>query len=334
MPENNFDVARLLVGSESTLVTVLRAEITLVRQPQAHVLALLGFDDVAAAADAVRLVLDHDPAALEGIDHRLASLEHSQHLAEAALRRLPGGNAWLMVQFNGDDPDEARGRANAMIAHLRQETTQQTAVLDDPEHQKQVWEAREAGLGATAHPPRGPDTHAGWEDAAVPPDRLGDYLRDFRKLLERYGYQGASLYGHFGQGCVHTRIPFDLRTAPGVAAYRAFADESAHLVTDYGGSLSGEHGDGQSRGELLPIVFGRRIITAFEDLKDLFDPQNRMNPGKVVRPAALDEHLRLGADYRPSNPPPNSPTLTMITGSAAPPTGAWESASAAGTRRG
>ncbi|CAN5662878.1 FAD-binding and (Fe-S)-binding domain-containing protein [soil metagenome] len=302
LPENDFDVARLLVGSESTLVTVLHAEITLVRRPQTHVLALLGFGDIAAAADAVPLVLDHDPAALEGFDHRLASLEHSQHLAEEALRELPGGNAWLMVQFNGDDRGEACDRANAMIDHLRQKTTEYTALLDDPEHQRQVWEAREAGLGATAHPPQSPDTHAGWEDAAVPPGRLGDYLRDFRNLLERYGYQNASVYGHFGQGCVHTRIPFDLRTAPGVAAYRAFAKESAHLVTDYGGSLSGEHGDGQSRGELLPIMFGPRIITAFEDLKDLFDPQNRMNPGKVVRPAALDENLRLGADYRPSEP--------------------------------
>ncbi len=302
LPENDFDVARLLVGSESTLVTVLHAEITLVPRPQAHVLALLGFEDVAAAADAVPLVLEHQPAALEGFDHRLASLEHSQHLAEEALRQVPDGNAWLMVQFNGDDRDEACGRAKALVDHVRQQATQHTVVLEDPQHQKQVWEAREAGLGATAHPPLSPDTHSGWEDAAVPPDRLGNYLRDFRKLLERYEYQSASLYGHFGQGCVHTRIPFDLRTAPGVAAYRAFAEESAHLVTDYGGSLSGEHGDGQSRGELLPIMFGQKIITAFEDLKDLFDPQNRMNPGKVVRPAALDENLRLGADYRPAEP--------------------------------
>ena len=302
LPENDFDVARLLVGSESTLVTVLRAEITLVRRPKAHVLALLGFDDVATAADAVPAVLEHDPAALEGFDHRLAALEHSQHLAAEALRQLPGGNSWLMVQFNGDDPDAARKHADAMIEHLRQKHTHHTAVLDDPEHQRQVWEAREAGLGATAHPPQGPDTHSGWEDAAVPPDRLGDYLRDFEHLLDRHGYQSASLYGHFGQGCVHTRIPFDLKSAAGIANYRAFAEESAHLVTDYGGSLSGEHGDGQSRGELLPIMFGQEIITAFEELKDLFDPLNRMNPGKVIRPAALDENLRLGADYRPTEP--------------------------------
>ncbi|MFZ0832701.1 MAG: FAD-binding and (Fe-S)-binding domain-containing protein [Mycobacterium sp.] len=302
LPEKGFDVAGLLVGSESTLVTVLRAEISLVRRPAAHVLALLGFDSLGAAGDAVPAVLDHQPAALEGFDRQLTELEHSQHLAEAALKELPEGNAWLMVQINGDDQDEASGKAEEMISDLRRGAAQHTKILEDPRHQEQVWKAREAGLGATAHPPDSPDTHAGWEDGAVPPDRLGDYLRDFQQMLDRYGYSGASLYGHFGQGCVHVRIPFDLRTAAGIARYRAFAEEAAHLVTDYGGSLSGEHGDGQARGELLPIMFGDRVVRAFEELKDLFDPGNRMNPGKVVRALPLDRDLRWGADYRPAEP--------------------------------
>jgi Pyruvate/2-oxoacid:ferredoxin oxidoreductase delta subunit len=136
----------------------------------------------------------------------------------------------------------------------------------------------------------------------VPPDRLGDYLRDFHDLLERYDYGTASLYGHFGQGCVHTRIPFVLRTAEGIAKYRSFVEESARLVVKYGGSLSGEHGDGQSRGELLPIMFGERVVKAFEQTKALFDPNNRMNPGKVVHPYKLDENLRFGVDYRPAEP--------------------------------
>lgn len=302
LPEKNFDVAQLLVGSESTLVTVLRAELTLVRRPAASALVLLGFDDITTAADAVPLVVQHDPAALEGIDHRLAQLEHSRHLAENALRQLPEGAAWLMVQMNGDSRAEADARAEKMIDDVCRRTGAHAAVFDDATHKKQMWAAREAGLGATAYPAGEPETHEGWEDAAVPPDRLGDYLRDFRALLDRYGYGTASLYGHFGQGCVHTRIPFDLRTADGIAKYRAFAEDSAHLVVDYGGSLSGEHGDGQSRAELLPIMFGERLVTAFGELKALFDPRNRMNPGKVVHPFRLDENLRQGATYRPLEP--------------------------------
>ena len=303
LPENGFDVAKLLVGSESTLVTVLRAEVSLVRRPKTHVLALLGFDDVIAAADAVPTVLEHRPAALEGMDHRLATLEHSEHVAEGALQELPDGNAWLLVQFNGDDTDTAARAAEDMVAHVRREEPVVDAkVLHDDAEQKRVWAAREGGLGATAHPPGGPDTHPGWEDAAVPPDRVGDYLRDFRDLLHRFGYEGSSLYGHFGHGCIHTRIPFDLKSADGIQRYREFATAAAHLVTDYGGSLSGEHGDGQARGELLNIMFGDDLVGAFEELKQILDPTNKMNPGKVVYPAGLDEHLRWGADYRPYEP--------------------------------
>ena len=260
---------------------------------------MLGFDDIFAAADAVPAVLRHRPAALEGIDHRLVELEHSRHLAEKALRQLPGGNAWLMVQFDGDDQDDADAKAHAMIDDLH-EATPHATVFDDPVRKEEVWQAREAGLGATAYPPGDPDTHEGWEDAAVPPDRFGDYLRDFRDLLDRYDYGSSSLYGHFGQGCVHTRIPFQLATAEGAATYRRFAYDAALLVVRYGGSLSGEHGDGQSRGELLPIMFGDRVVTAFEEVKALFDPRNRMNPGKVVHPRRLDQDLRMGPDYRPA----------------------------------
>lgn len=302
LPENNFHVAKALVGSESTLVTVLRAELTLVRVPAATALAVVGFDDIASAADAVPAILEHHPSALEGLDHRLVELEHSRRLAEKALRQLPDGHAWLMVQLDGDDQDEADRKAKSMIDALHKVPHNGVTMLDDPTRKEEVWAAREAGLGATAYPPNEPETHEGWEDAAVPPDRLGDYLRDFHRLLDRYDYGTASLYGHFGQGCVHTRIPFVLRTADGVAKYRSFVEDSARLVVRYGGSLSGEHGDGQSRGELLPIMFGERMIGAFEQTKALFDPHNRMNPGKVVHPYRLDENLRFGVDYRPAEP--------------------------------
>jgi FAD/FMN-containing dehydrogenase/Fe-S oxidoreductase len=302
LPEKGFHVAKALVGSESTLVTVLRAELQLVRQPAATALVVLGFDDIASAADAVPAVLEHDPAALEGLDHRLVELEHSRRLAEKALRQLPDGNAWLMVQLDGDNQDDADRKAKSMIDALHKAMKTDSTVLDDPTRKREVWAAREAGLGATAYPPNEPETHEGWEDAAVPPDRLGDYLRDFQRLLDRYDYGTASLYGHFGQGCVHTRIPFVLRTAEGIAKYRSFVQESARLVVEYGGSLSGEHGDGQSRGELLPIMFGERMVGAFEETKALFDPKNRMNPGKIVHPFRLDDNLRLGVDYRPAEP--------------------------------
>lgn len=301
LPENGFDVGKALVGSESTLVTVLRAELSLVRIPAATALAVLGFGDVFCAADAVPAVLEHEPSALEGLDHRLVELEHSRRLAEKALRQLPDGKAWLMIQFDGDDQDDADRKAKSMIDALQGVYTDAT-VIDDPQRKEEVWAAREAGLGATAYPPNEPETHEGWEDAAVPPDRLGDYLRDFRRLLHDYDYGSASLYGHFGQACVHTRIPFVLRTAEGIAKYRSFAEDSARLVVSYGGSLSGEHGDGQSRGELLPIMFGERIVDAFERTKALFDPDNRMNPGKVVHPYKLDENLRYGVGYRPAEP--------------------------------
>jgi Fe-S oxidoreductase len=174
--------------------------------------------------------------------------------------------------------------------------------MDDPDREDELWQVREAGLGATAHVPGRPDTWEGWEDSAVPVDRLGDYLRDLRRLYADFGYAsdvGPSLYGHFGQGCVHTRIPFDLYSTEGVAAYRRFLERAADLVASYGGSLSGEHGDGQTRGELLSRMFGEQVVSLFQDVKALFDPQDRMNPGKVVHPAPLDRHLRLGGQWAP-----------------------------------
>ena len=294
LPENGFHVARALVGSESTLVTVLHAEIELFEVPKFRSLVVLGYPDIARAADVVPRVVRHDPLAVEGLDDTLISLEREEHLAGDALDKLPEGSGWLFVQFGADSEDEAQARAHALIEDVQavgEHRVPHAAYVDDPAVEDKLNDVREAGLGATAHPPGKHETHEGWEDAAVPPERLGDYLRDFRKLLERYDYRGASLYGHFGQGCVHTRIPFELRTAEGIAHYRSFVEEAADLVVSYGGSLSGEHGDGQSRGELLPKMFGPDLIRAFGELKAAFDPGNRMNPGKVVAPNPLDSRL-------------------------------------------
>ncbi|MEU9067557.1 FAD-binding and (Fe-S)-binding domain-containing protein [Streptomyces sp. NPDC048306] len=306
LPEYGFDVAGLLVGSESTLVTVLRAELELVPVVRERSLLVLGFDSIDKAADAVPEILPHEPIALEGVDARLVRDERIKHLNEKALAEMPEGNAYLLVQFGGDTVEEADARAHRMLEAVhRSEHDADCAFLDDPGHERDLWQVREAGLGATAHIPGRPDTFEGWEDSAVSPDRLGDYLRRLRALFEEFGYlsdTGPSLYGHFGQGCVHTRIPFDLYTADGVATYRRFMERAADLVVEFGGSLSGEHGDGQSRGELLSRMFGDRLVEAFGRLKAVFDPLDRMNPGKIVAPYGLDENLRLGSGWAPFEP--------------------------------
>ncbi|MCW8378201.1 FAD-binding and (Fe-S)-binding domain-containing protein [Streptomyces justiciae] len=306
LPEHGFDVAGLLVGSESTLVTVLRAELKLVPVVKEQTLVVLGFPDIDTAADAVPEILPYEPIALEGVDSRLIRDERIKHLNPKARAQLPEGNAYLMVQFGGETVEESDEHAHRMLDGLHEsEHDPKVAFFDDPSHEEELWQVREAGLGATAHIPGHPDTFEGWEDSAVPPDRLGEYLRRLRRLYEEFGYlsdTGPSLYGHFGHGCVHTRIPFDLYSADGVAAYRRFMERAADLVAEFGGSFSGEHGDGQSRGELLPRMFGEQLVSAFNELKGAFDPLNRMNPGKVVAPYRLDENLRLGGDWAPYAP--------------------------------
>ncbi|MEU3660388.1 FAD-linked oxidase C-terminal domain-containing protein [Streptomyces sp. NPDC032940] len=304
LPEKGFDVARALVGSEGTLVTVLRAELELVPVPRFESLLVLGYDDICAAADDVSHLLEHcEPSQLEALDGRMAQLMREEGAYLDSLRALPDAGAWLMVQFSGDRQADVDEQAHALLRAIgRSEKDRDVAFSDDPGREQKMLNAREAGLGVTARPPDDRETWEGWEDSAVPPERLGDYLRDLKKLFEEFDYDHPSLYGHFGQGCVHTRIPFELKTAEGVADFRRFVERAADLVVSYGGSLSGEHGDGQSRGELLTRMFGERLVAAFGEMKQLFDPGNRMNPGKVVDPHPVDGQLRLGPSWRPATP--------------------------------
>ncbi|MFF7236096.1 FAD-linked oxidase C-terminal domain-containing protein [Streptomyces collinus] len=304
LPENGFDLAKALVGSEGTLVTVLRAELDLVPVPAYQSLLVLGYEDICAAADDVSHLLEHSsPSQLEALDGRMAQLMREEGAYLESLDVLPEGDSWLMVQFSGDSQDAVDEQAHALLRAVgRGEKDANVAFSDNPEREQKMLKAREAGLGVTARPPDDRETWEGWEDSAVPPERLGDYLRDLRKLFEEFDYDHPSLYGHFGQGCVHTRIPFGLKTADGVARFRRFVERAADLVASYDGSLSGEHGDGQSRGELLTRMFGERLVTAFGELKALFDPGNRMNPGKVVDPNPVDGQLRLGPTWRPGTP--------------------------------
>ncbi|MFB6959789.1 FAD-binding and (Fe-S)-binding domain-containing protein [Streptomyces sp. NPDC056309] len=304
LPENGFDVARALVGSEGTLVTVLRAELELVPVPAYQSILVLGYEDICRAGDDVSHVLEHcSPSQMEALDGRMAQLMREEGAYLDSLNVLPEGDSWLLVQYSGDSQEDVDEQAQALLRAIgRSEKDPGVAFSDNPEREQKMLKAREAGLGVTARPPDDRETWEGWEDSAVPPERLGDYLRELKELFEEFGYDHPSLYGHFGQGCVHTRIPFGLKTAEGVADFRRFVERAADLVASYGGSLSGEHGDGQSRGELLTRMFGERLVTAFGELKALFDLDNRMNPGKVVDPNPVDGQLRLGPAWRPATP--------------------------------
>jgi FAD/FMN-containing dehydrogenase/Fe-S oxidoreductase len=303
LPERGFNLARALVGTEGTCVTVLKARVKLLPSPPVRVMVALGFPNIYLAADAVPRVMQHAPIGLEGLDDYLIELMRRQDLHPDKVALLPEGAGWLLAEFGGDGETEATAKAEELIRALETEDDPPAMklIVEAPEQEK-LWSVREAGLGATAHPPDEPHAWEGWEDAAVRPERLGDYLREFRRLLDRYGYK-TSLYGHFGDGCIHCRIDFDLLSEKGIRAYRSFVQEAAELVLRHKGSLSGEHGDGQSRGELLSMMYGEKLVEAFREFKYIWDPRNRMNPGKVVDPAPLDSNLRLGADFQPAEPP-------------------------------
>ena len=300
--EGKFNLARALVGSEGTLVTILEATLDLVHNPPFQTLLVLGYPDVYEAGDHIAEILEFKPMGFEGLDSELIENMKKKGLHTKYIDRLPEGKGWLLVQFPGESRAEADGRARELMEKLKRQARPPSMKLyDDIADEKAVWEIRESGLGATAFVPGEPDAWPGWEDSAVPPSRVGDYLRDLRQLMQKHGYQ-AALYGHFGMGCIHCRISFDLRTGDGIKNYRRFAEEAAELVTRYGGSLSGEHGDGQARGELLKIMFGDEIVKAFREFKSIWDPDWKMNPGKIVDPNPLDSNLRLGANYSPWEP--------------------------------
>jgi FAD/FMN-containing dehydrogenase/Fe-S oxidoreductase len=293
LPENGFHLARALVGSEGTCALLLGATLDLVPSPPCRALLVLGFEDIYTAADAVPEILTYGPVGLEGIDDRMVTFLRRKSLESEDIKLLPEGGGWLLVEFGGDSPDDVRAKAERARDGLAKRA--HAKLLLDAGQQHHLWALRESGLPATALVPGQRDTWEGWEDSAVPPAQLGAYLRELRALFERYGY-GCSLYGHFGDGCVHTRIDFDLRTWPGVAHFRSFVGEAADLVMRHGGSFSGEHGDGQSRAELLPKMFGPEIMDAFAEFKGIWDPLGRMNPGKVVDPYLITENLRIGPD--------------------------------------
>src|SRR5581483_3125639 len=303
LPEHGFHVARALVGSEGTCATVLEATCNLVESPPVRVLLVIAYPDIYDCADRVPEIMAYKPIGLEGIDNLLVEFTKRKGINGEGLKLLPGGGGWLLTEFGGQTIPEAESQARQLMQHLeRSQSPPDMRLYSGKEQVKRVWEVRESSLGVISHVPGEPLTWEGWEDSAVPPEKLGNYLRDLRKLMDEYHYLGV-LYGHFGHACVHSRISFDMQSKEGITRFRRFMEEAADLVVSYGGSLSGEHGDGQSRAELLPKMFGPELVQAFNEFKSAWDPDWRMNPGKVVQPYRMDENLRLGPGYDPWDPP-------------------------------
>ncbi|MFJ8821402.1 FAD-binding and (Fe-S)-binding domain-containing protein [Streptomyces sp. NPDC102467] len=278
LPEHGTDLARFFCGTEGTLGLVTGATVKLVEAPRAKALAVLGYADESAAAEAAAGLLPHGPLTVEGMAADLVPADSG----------LPKGGAWLFVETGGATPGEARAAAERIV---RAADVTDALVVDDPAGQRTLWRIREDASGTATRMPDGSEAWPGWEDCAVPPAQLGPYLREFRGLLREHGLRGTP-YGHFGDGCIHVRIDFDLLTEPGIGRFRRFSEELAALVAAHGGSLSGEHGDGQARAELLPTMYGAELVGLFERVKGVWDPADVLNPGMLVRPARLDENLR------------------------------------------
>lgn len=290
LPENRFDVARMLVGSEGTLALVTEASVRLVAEPAHRVLVVLGYPDIASAGDASPTVLTFSPTACEGIDSRIVDVVRERR-GPGAVPPLPRGAAWLFVEVVGDTVAEAVDKAQTLG---RSCGALDSLVVTDSAQAASLWRIRADGAGLAGRSPAGLPAHAGWEDAAVPPARLGDYLREFDSLMNDFGVTGLP-YGHFGDGCMHVRIDLPLDKPGGVQVFRDFLLAAGELVAGYGGSLSGEHGDGRARSELLPLMYSKDALDLFAAVKNAFDPDNILNPGVVVDPRPLDADLRIPA---------------------------------------
>ncbi|MEU5990010.1 FAD-linked oxidase C-terminal domain-containing protein [Spirillospora sp. NPDC047418] len=287
LPEKGFDVARALVGSEGTLALTLAARVRMVREPACRVLVVLGYGSMAEAADAVPAILPHGPVACEGLDSRITAVMRERRGADA-VPPLPKGSGWLLVELAGAEIGGLRDGARKVAGDSG---CADSMVVEDMALAEALWRIREDGAGLVARTPDGEQAHAGWEDAAVPPERLGAYLREFEALLDEYGLFGVP-YGHFGDGCIHVRIDFPFGRAKGTRIFRDFLNEAAALAARHGGTMSGEHGDGRARSELLPHMYTAEALALCAAVKDVFDPDDVLNPGVIVRPALVDADVR------------------------------------------
>lgn len=302
LPENGFDVAKMLAGSEGTLAVLTEAAVRLVPRPTNSALMVVGYSDLEVAAEDVPTILEHGPSAIEAMDQEIVAAVRDQRLL-ARMGDLPQGSSWLYVEISSGESFLSPSGVDAhpaldlgsRLAALRDDLARSgrsTGVLlvDSDDRRAALWRVREDGTGLIANPPEGPRSVPGWEDAAVSPDRIADYLCGYRALLQRHGLRGV-VYGHFGAGCVHTRIDFDLSSDDGRIVMRQFVEEAAALVAELGGSVSGEHGDGRSRSELLSRLYSPALRQAFAEVKLAFDPYLSLNPGVIVNPSSLTDDI-------------------------------------------
>jgi FAD/FMN-containing dehydrogenase/Fe-S oxidoreductase len=299
LPENGFHVARALVGTEGTCALILEAKLKLIHSPQQRTLVGLGYEDAFIAADHVPEILEFGPIGLEGFEGSIVDGLKQKGVPHVDL--LPPGRGILLVEFGSDNASETEAIAKKLVDQVSRSVTPPTTRVYSQQEARHVWHLREAGPRAAAFAPGAVPEWEGWDDAAVAPEKLGAYLRGIRALMNEYNYRG-SFYGHFGHGCVHMRVSFDLQSEQGIRNYGEFIERAADLVISHGGSLSGEHGDGQSRGALLPKMFGPELMQAFAEFKSVWDPQNKLNPHKVLNAYLPTENLRLGDDYKPLQP--------------------------------
>lgn len=299
LPER-FDLTQALVGSEGTLGLITEATVKLVTDPAHRVVVAIGFEDIVRAGEASPAVVQHLPTACEGLDSRLIDVLVSRRGA-GAVPALPRGNAWLFVELAGEDADDVRERADRLAA---EGLGVESLVVTDPAVQARLWRIREDGAGLAGRAPSGKPAWPGWEDAAVPPERLGEYLAQFDALVADHGLTSAP-FGHFGDGCMHVRLDFPFDRPDGTAVFRTFLQSAAELVASFGGTLSGEHGDGRARSDLLPTMYSPEAISLFGQVKAVFDPTDLLNPGVLVAPDAADDQVRVAGTF------PNRRTLAF-----------------------
>ncbi|WP_327657318.1 FAD-binding and (Fe-S)-binding domain-containing protein [Streptomyces sp. NBC_00483] len=292
LPEKKFNIARAVVGSEGTWAIVVGARMKLVPKPASALLVCLGYEDVVDAARDIPTILGFSPAAVEGTDEAIVATMRHRRGADAVLG-LPEGRAWLFVDLDGDDPASVAAQADRLLARLaRNGRLVQGRAAADPAERASLWRVREDGAGLSSRLASGGESWPGWEDSAVAPERLADYLADLRELLAAHQLTGV-MYGHFGAGCMHIRITYDLRSEEGRGVFRRFTRQAAELVVRHGGSLSGEHGDGRARSELLPLMYSPAVMAAFAECRRLWDPDGILNPGSMTDPDPMDAHLAL-----------------------------------------
>ncbi|MBD2758187.1 FAD-binding oxidoreductase [Yimella sp. cx-573] len=295
LPENGFGVTSFFAGSEATLAVITEATVQLVREPASRLLVVLGYADIYDAGDAAASLLRFGPVAVEGMDRRIVDVLAARR-GPSAVPPLPRGDGWLFVELAGNDPAELAVLAEKVVAEAN---SLDSSIVTDPATAAALWRVREDGAGLSGRSPRDRAAHAGWEDAAVPPAQLGPYLREFDQLMVDHDLTGLP-YGHFGDGCLHIRIDFPLDAPGGTDAFQQFLEASATLVAKYGGSLSGEHGDGRARSGLLPHMYSPEAIALFGRVKKIFDPAGLLNPGVLVDPDAPTDHLRIPAAHKPA----------------------------------